>query len=143
MDNDTVRLLRECDAGIKMGIDSLGEVLDSANADSLRCLLYSSRERHEEYAREIQDMLKSCCDDGKSPGPVAKGMAWARTNLSLALDGSDAKIAELVSEGCGMGIRSLSRYINQYQAASDRAVDMARKLIGLEEELERELRAYL
>ena len=36
IENDTVRLLRECDAGIKMGVDSINEVIDKVKGDALR-----------------------------------------------------------------------------------------------------------
>ena len=35
---DTIKLLRECDAGIKMGVSSIDEVLGYVHA----CLLYTS-----------------------------------------------------------------------------------------------------
>ena len=34
IEKDTIRLLRECDAGIKMGVASIDEVLDNVNAES-------------------------------------------------------------------------------------------------------------
>ena len=35
IEQDTIRLLRECDAGIKMGVSSIDEVLDYVNSDEL------------------------------------------------------------------------------------------------------------
>ena len=34
IEQDTIKLLRECDAGVKMGISSIEDVLDHVQADS-------------------------------------------------------------------------------------------------------------
>ena len=39
VEQDTVRLLRECDAGVKMGVSALSEVLGSAQDETLRSIL--------------------------------------------------------------------------------------------------------
>ena len=82
-------------------------------------------------------------DDGKEPNPMAQGMSWIKTNVKLAMNDSDATIAELMTDGCDMGIKSLSRYLNQYQAADHKAKTFAKKLIKLEEDLCQDLRTYL
>ena len=72
-----------------------------------------------------------------------KGMSWIKTNAMLAMDQSDQTIAELITDGCNMGVKSLSRYLNQYQAADERAKDIAKKLIAQEEQLCAQMRPYL
>ena len=42
-----------------------------------------------------------------------------------------------------MGIKSLTKYLNQYKAADETSKDLVKRLIKLEEELERDLRQYL
>ena len=79
----------------------------------------------------------------KEPNPIAKGMSWMNTNVQLAINDSDKTIADLITDGCNMGVKSLSRYLNQYKAASEKAKDIAKKLISLEERLVVDLRAYL
>ena len=46
-------------------------------------------------------------------------------------------------DGCDMGIKSLSRYLNQYEAADDKAKAITKKLINLENDLCSGLREYL
>ena len=82
-------------------------------------------------------------DEGKIPNPMAQGMSWIKTNVKLAMDDSDATIAELMTDGCDMGIKSLSRYLNEYEAADDKAKKIAKKLIDLENDLCSGLREYL
>ena len=74
---------------------------------------------------------------------MAQGMSWIKTNVKLAMDDSDETIAELMTDGCDMGIKSLSRYLNEYEAADDKAKKIAKKLIDLENDLCSGLREYL
>ena len=143
IEQDTVRLLRECDAGVKMGIASLDDVIDQVRDQKLRGCLAGCRNKHEELDGEIQNQLDRCHDGGKQPPPLAKGMSWIKTNIKLGLDNSDRTIADLITDGCNMGVKSLRKYLNQYKAADERSKDTARRLIDLEEQLAQDMRAYL
>lgn len=140
---DTIKLLRECDAGIKMGTASIGEVLEKTTNEKLKKLLETCKEGHEKLKEEIQNKLEQCHDTGKDPNPMAQGMSWMKTNVKLAMDESDATIADLITDGYNMGVKSLSRYLNQYQAADEETKDIAKKLIKQEEELSIHMRSFL
>ena len=143
IEQDTVRLLRECDAGVKMGIASLDDVMNQVHDQKLRDCLAECRNRHEELDGEIQNQLDRYQDEGKDPAPLAKGMSWMKTNIKLGLDHSDQTIADLITDGCNMGVKSLRKYLNQYKAADERSKDTAKRLINLEEKLVQDMHAYL
>ena len=143
IEKDTVRLLRECDAGVKMGIDSIEDVTDSVKADGLRRILEEAKRRHKVIEKEILSMLDSYGDDGKRANPVARGMSHVMTEMKLAMKGSDATVANLMTDGCNMGIKSLSKYLNEYKAASEASKDVTKRLIALEEKLAVDIREYL
>ena len=103
----------------------------------------SADEILEKLKEEIQNKLEQCHDTGKDPNPMAQGMSWMKTNVKLAMDESDATIADLITDGCNMGVKSLSRYLNQYQAADEETKDIAKKLIKQEEELSIHMRSFL
>lgn len=143
IEQDTVKLLRECDAGVKMGASSLHDVLRYAHAGKLQQLLSDCRREHDRLDGEIQALLDRCGDEGKEPSPVGRKMAEMKTKLELTVHDSDQTIAELMTDGCNMGVKSLSRYLNQYQAASEEAKDVAKRLIALESQLAVDLRGFL
>ena len=91
----------------------------------------------------INSILESYSDEGKNPNPVIKGMSWIKTNVTLAINGSDSRVAELIMDGCNMGVKSLSRYLNQYKAADEQSKDIAKRLIELEDRLSTDMRGYL
>ena len=143
IEQDTIRLLRECDAGVKMGISSIDDVVKYVNNSNLRRDLVDCKAEHEKLGCEIQDRLNEFKDDGKDPNMMAKGMSWMKTNAKLAMNESDETIADLMTDGCNMGVKSLSRYLNQYEAADERSKDIAKRLISLEERLAIDIRQYL
>ena len=143
IEEDTIKLLRECDVGIKMGVSSLEEVGEYASSDNLKRLLTENKIEHEKLKEEIEALLHQYHDQGKKPNPIVQGMSTIKTNMELMMNDSDYKIADILTDGCNMGIKSLSRYLNQYKAASEEAKDITKKLIKLEEKLSISLRDYL
>ena len=142
IEQDTIRLLRECDAGIQMGVSAIDDVLERVQAPDMYRRL-SACKRAESLKTEINGMLADCHDDGKAPNPLAQGMSWLKTNAAMAMNGSDQTIASLMTDGCNMGVKSLGRYLNQYEAASEDSKDITKRLIGLEQKLSDDLREYL
>ena len=143
IEKDTIKLLRECDAGIRMGVASIEEVIGHVKDQAFRKLLSDCKTAHETLDRELQDMLDRYGDEGKDPNPIARGMSWMKTNVMLGMEDSDATVADLMTDGCNMGVKSLSRYLNQYKAAEEKAKDITKRLIKLEETLTVDIRGYL
>ena len=143
IEQDTVKLLRECDAGIKMGVSAIDDVMDHVSDRNFRDRLANCRAEHEKLEQQIQTQLDRFGDDGKEPNPMAKGMSWIKTNAMLAVDESDNTIADLLTDGCNMGVKSLNRYLNQDEAADEKSKDITKRLINLEEKLAVDMRQYL
>ncbi len=143
VEQDTIKLLRECDAGVKMGVSSIDEVLDYVGNEKLKNRLNKCKDEHHKLDGEIQQLLNKYHDDGKEPNPVAKGMSWMKTNMKLIMNESDETIADLMTDGCNMGVKSLNKYLNKYEAADETSKDIAKRLINSEEKLAIDIRGYL
>lgn len=143
MENDTIRLLRECNAGIKMGVSTLDDVMEHVQSDSLRNLLAKSKETHTRLGNTTHEYLREYQDEGKEPAMMAKVMSKMKTNLKLDDEGPDSTAAELVTDGCNMGIKSIYRYLNQYPAVEGKIKKLAKDVAEAEESLVKDLRAYL
>ena len=117
MSKDTLELLRECDSGIKMAVGSIDEVSGHIKDEDLKNLLEKSKEEHSRLGGTIKEQLASLGDDGKDPGIMAKSMSWIKTNVKLGMNDSDRTVAGLMTDGCDMGIKSLTRYLNEYKGA--------------------------
>ncbi len=143
IEQDTVKLLRECDAGVKMGVSAINEVLDYVKDEKLKKILIEGLDENDRIEKELRKLLAEYHDDGKEPNPMAKSMAWIKTNVKLTMDESDNVIADLITDGCNMGIKSLRKYLNQYQAADEDSKNLAKRLIKHEEKLAAAMAEYL
>ena len=143
IEQDTIKLLRECDAGIKMGVKSIDDVEKYVKSGNMKKLLSDCKSEHKKLENEIEVLLAAYGDDGKKPSPIATGMSWMKTNMKMNMHRSDKTVADLMTDGCNMGVKSLSGYLNQYKAASEKSKDIAKRLIAIEADLGENMRPYL
>ncbi len=143
VEQDTVRLLRECDAGVKMGVKSIHDVIDHVKSPELKELLHACKDRHDELDKELQEMLGKYEDEGKEPSLMAEAMSKLKTEFKLQMKHTDKTVADLMTDGCNMGVKSLCRYLNQYAAADEGSKELTKKLIALEAQLAVDLRDFL
>ena len=141
--NDTIRLLKECDAGTKMAVTSIDDVLEYVQNSDLKQLLSESKEHHESLGNEIHSLLLTYGSEEKEPAAMAKGMSWLKTNVKMTMHNSDTTIADIITDGCDMGIKSLYRYQNQYPDANQKVSALCQELIEIEDELREDLHPYL
>lgn len=142
--SDTIKLLKECDAGSKMAVSSIDDVVEKIRNSSMKKLLQESKAHHEKLGNELHSLLNQYGKSEKDPNPMAKGMSWMKTNVMMTVgDDSDATAADLITDGCNMGIKSLYRYLNQYKEADHTSKDICNRLISIEQELRKGLRDYL
>jgi hypothetical protein len=143
VEKDTVRLLRECDAGIRMGVSGINDVMKYVKSNGFRRKLINCKEEHTALAREIEGELHKFEDKGKKPNPIALGMSKMKTEMKMTMMGSDSAAADLMTDGCNMGVKSLNKYLNKYKAADEVSKDITKRLINLEEKLVTDIRQYL
>ena len=126
-----------------MGISSIEDVIGNVKIEEMKKYLAECKAEHDKLDTEIQQELDRFQDEGKDPNPMAKGMSWIKTNVKMAFNGSDETIADLMTDGCNMGVKSLNKYLNEYEAADEKSKDIAKRLINLEERLAIDIRKYL
>ncbi len=143
MDTATKKLLKEVNAGIQMAVDSICDILPSVKAEELRQTIRESLEAHRKLGDETHRELLALGEETDGPNPIARGMSWMKTEMKLTMDDSDDNAAGLIAEGCDMGIRSLSKYVNEHPGADDRAITLAGRLTRLEEKLSKDMREYM
>ena len=140
---DTIKLLRECNAGIKMGESAIKQVLPHAKSEELRHTLEVCKNTHATLGDETHSMLLSHGADTKDAHPVARAMSSMKICAAMTVSENDSRIAHLMTDGCDMGIKSLSHYLNKYKYADEAARSIAKRLIASEEYMENKIRGFL
>jgi len=92
---------------------------------------------------ELCSLLEKYQDQGKEPNIIAKGMSKMKTEMKWMAEETDRTVADLMTDGCNMGVKSLNRYLNQYVAADETSKDLCKRLIRLEEQLAIDIRKFL
>ena len=142
-DKDTAELLKECNSGIRMGIDSIEEVLPAVKSERLRNVLEECRTTHQRLGSETHKLLSEYGAEAEDPSMIAKGMSWLKTNIKMLAEPSDSTVADLITDGCNMGVKSLNGYVNKYERAAPEALRLAKQVIRSEEKLCADIREFL
>ena len=143
INDDTIKLLNECNAGIKMGVQGVKEVIDDAQDKQLLDILNKYLKEHERLGNKTHEYLNRFHDSDKEPNPIATAMSWIKINVKMLQGNKDEQIADLMTDGCNMGIKSIARYLNKYPAALPEVKELADDVIKLEENFALDLRKFL
>ena len=143
MENDTLNLLRECNSGIQMGVSSIDSVLPYVKSEKLKKVLNSCKDEHATLGDETHKLLLQYESETKEPHPIAKMMSSMKTKTIVNFKRTDSSIADVMTDGCNMGIKSLNKYMNKYNTAKTDAKSIANRLIGIEENLVNEMKPFL
>ena len=110
---------------------------------ALRKVLEESRDDHKRLLNENSNILKGYHQNDRDIGAMTKLMAHMSADMKLDINDSDRVIANIITKGCDTGIRNLRKYVNEYAASDLAAVDTARKLVTVEENLKDNIAMYL
>ena len=141
--NDTIKLLNECNAGIKMGVQGINEVIDETENKQLLDVLNKYLQDHKKLGDKTHEYLNRFHDSDKEPNPIATAMSWVILNFKMLQGNKDEQIADVMTDGCNMGIKSIARYLNKYPTALPEIKELVADIIELEENFELDLRRFL
>lgn len=143
MNDDTIKLLKECNSGCKSATNSMEQVMPYIKDESLRDLITRYNDRHIRVGDACHAILNSVNEDEKDPDSMAKIMAWFSVEMKLMINDDSSKIADIMIDGCNMGIKSLTKYLHKYKGADTDSIHLTEKLIKTEENFMHDLLEYL
>ena len=143
MDEQTRKLLEECSIGCKMAVNSLEQITGYIKDSDLKKLVENYISRHKDLEAEAVKALQDSGNDAKDPGALSSAFAWFTTEMKLTFNDDNTRIAKLLMDGCNMGIQTLGERMNTLNQADSGAQSLARKIIKAEQELMKELQAFL
>lgn len=141
--NDTVALLKECNAGCKSATNNLEQVRDYIKDEKLKELVEKYNKRHVALGDECHVLLEELDEREKDPNPIPAVMAKMTNSFRLTVNADTAHVANLLADGCNMGLKSLAKYKNQYKNASENALQLTQDLIDLEMDMLKDLFAFM
>ena len=140
---DTVELLKECDAGCKMAIDSMEQISKFVTDDQLKSLIQKYNGEHIKMKEDIHRMLNNIGAEGKEPNLMAKASSWLQSEVKMTMNCDSKQAAHLLTDGCNMGVTSLCEYKNAYKAADEKSVAICEDLCDIETRMATDLQKFL
>lgn len=143
MEEHTNALLQECSQGCKMGIKSMNQVEEYVSDQKLRKTIDKYIAEHKKLDKEAELLLKEQGQEGKAPEKMATAMSWFTTEMKMMMNDDTKQAAKILMDGCNMGVQSMCGFLNQYSGASKPSLELAEKLVKVEESFRDELKSYV
>ena len=142
---NTVELLDSMYKNVKMGSDSIINLMPKVKDESLRTEMTSELARLEDYSSKIGDMLHEEGAKPKEENVVTKLASKMGVTMNTMVDSTPSHIAEMMMEGYTMGIADMTKDIRQYEntMASESSLKLARDIVSFEEECFEKMKSYL
>lgn len=141
----TLDLLEAVYKNVRMGADSIIDIMPKVSDDSMRTELTSELERYEEFSAEIEKAILNMGEDAKDQGILAKLGTKMSVAMNTMVDSTTSHIAEMMIQGGTMGITDATKLLREYEntSCSEEALDIARRVIKYEEETVERLKSFL
>lgn len=143
LNQDSICLLKECDAGCKMATESMEQILDYVSDERLKEIIKKYNKEHIDLGEEIHQLLNQQGEESKEPNPMAKIFSKISSDIKMMVNADAHQAASILIDGCNMGIKSLSEYKNRYKEADMKSVSMCEKLQHIEKEMVNDLQVFL
>ena len=141
---DDIEMLSTISKTADMGRESLRQVLEKAEDSGLRHALST---QIKEYEKNYDDAARLLTGYGQSPihtNPMVKMesqmMVSAKTKLT---DNTTSKIAEMVMQGCTMGVTKMTKKLNEYNGTNHEVAALAEQHIKTEQANIDEMKKFL
>ena len=141
----TLSLLEAMYKNVRMGADSILDIMPKVANEKLRAELTSELERYGEFSKEIENAFLDAGEKVKDEGMLAKIGTKMSVAMNTMIDSTTSHIAEMMIQGGTMGITDATKLLREYEntSCSEEALDLARHIIQYEEETVERLKEFL
>ena len=141
--NETVQLLQDVVRNARTGRDAVEQLMKKAESGPMRDELARERDDYAAAQREGERALLDAGGRAEPTGPVARAGMWMGLEMETLADRSDAHIAEIVIQGATMGVIEMTKALNTYDDADDRARSLASRFVVQQNETIDRQKAFL
>ena len=131
MDTSTYEILKECNSGCRMAVNSIEQLVVYLKNQELQELFSKYKEDYGETEEE------------KISEKAAETFAWISAEVKMMFNDDTSKIAEMMIDGANMGIKSITEKLNRYSEAEKESISLAKKFEKTCEKLIQDMKKYL
>lgn len=141
----TKKLLDALYKNVKMGADSILDLMPKVGDEEMRAELTSELEKYDSFAKEIKNMLLDIGEEAKEESFLAKIGTKMSVTMNTLVDSTTSHIAEMMIQGGTMGVTDATKSLREYEntSCSEDALDLAKRIIKYEENTVERLKEFL
>ena len=143
--NKNAEFLQEIYSNVKMGSDSIINLLPKIKNDEMKTVVTSQLEQYEKYAQSAKNQLIVQGVEPKQPNPVAKISAKIGMEMKSLQDSTTSHMAEMMVQGSTMDVTDLLQKVSVYEKTPEckNSVALAREIVAFEERNIERLKEFL
>ena len=127
MDTSTYEILKECNSGCRMAVNSIEQLTAYLKNQELQELFSKYKEDYEKMERESIRLSEGKLQEEKFSEKAAETFAWISAEVKMMFNDDTSKIAEMMIDGANMGIKSITEKLNRYSEAEKESISLAKK----------------
>ena len=143
--NNTVEFLDRMYKNVKMGSDSIINLMPKVQREELRTEMTTQLSKLEEYSTQISKMASEEGAEAKEENVVSRMSAKMGMAMNTMMDSTTNHIAEMMMEGYTMGIADMTKDIREYEntTASEASLKLAREVVNYYERCYDRMKKFL
>ena len=141
----TKEFLDELYKNVKMGAESIIDLMSKVRDTGMREEMTSELEKYEEFAKEIRQILFKNGDEPKEESFLSKMGVKMGVMMNTMMDDTTSHIADMMIQGATMGVTTTTKLLREYEnrPCSEDALALAKKIIKYEQETIEKLKKFL
>lgn len=143
VENDNIKLLNELYKNLKIGIQSIENVLSCIKLDDIAVELSKESSQYYVFEKEVTMIANAQNYNLKDNNFIQKSQVWISVKLNLLSSSSTQHIAEMLLIGSMMGIIDIIKAMTNYDNADDEIIDLGNKILEFERNCVENLFEYL
>lgn len=141
----SAKLLDGMYKNVRMGADSILELIPKVEDEKMRHELVYQLGRYEEFSNKLKNMLSTMGEAINDEGTLAKFGTKMSVAVNTMIDSTPSHIAEMMIQGGTMGVTDATKLLREYEnsSCSEEALAITRKIIKFEESTIERLKSFL
>jgi len=141
--NGNVELLNYIHQNSEMGQDTIKQLVGISKDEEYKKMLQSQLEEYKMIYDTTDEKIKELNKQAKDINVFSKASTYFMVNLNTLVNKTPSHISEMLIQGSTMGIIDITKKIKEYPNADKEILDLANKLLKLEQNNVEECKKYL
>ena len=133
--NKNAELLQDIYSNVKMGSDSIINLLPKIKDDNMKTLMTNQLNQYEKFAQNVKNQLVNQGVEPKEPNPIAKISSKLGMEMKSLQDSTTSHMAEMMVQGSTMDVTDLLQKVSAYEKLPEckNSVSLAKEIVAFEE----------